>query len=456
MANEFKKISSKEETRYVLENASGGATSSGAVASVAMPMGGTRKRGSNLIAQEGDKPSKPKNPVAKAAQKVAKGSGKHKNPKTTIPRKEKHKKDPYSESLEQALETSLEEGGYDYHKPDPHWITIDGKRWKKTFNRVQAQKAVETLNRKFKLQGSTKIADYEPADPEEEPDWGIKVGESALDKFRQGAAEREKKHDKIEADRKSAAAQGKTDVKGAVDRLEKQVNAKEAMLPKSAFAGSSKNKLGTAGQWRNKGPKANKPAKAGDLVGGSAESIQREGDEYNEYSDEVDMVKNNLHTIVRCCKELAKALKPGENLPEWIEEKISMSKQNVVTALDYMLSQHEQGHVYDEDHSTATGGWGQAARPAIDVSSKLIGNGHDDRTMESDDYFNRLKETLEAAVDERSKSQAQWNLMHAVAHDPAFAKKVGVKQSVGKEFSAADAGHNPKSLPKRVVPKKKK
>jgi hypothetical protein len=47
----------------------------------------------------------------------------------------------------------------------------------------------------------------------------------------------------------------------------------EAMLPTSAFAGSKKNKLGTAGQWRNKGSKANKPAKAGDLVGGAAESL---------------------------------------------------------------------------------------------------------------------------------------------------------------------------------------
>jgi hypothetical protein len=49
----------------------------------------------------------------------------------------------------------------------------------------------------------------------------------------------------------------------------------EAMLPKSAFAGSDKNKLGPAGQWRNKGPKANKPAKAGDLVGGAAESAEK-------------------------------------------------------------------------------------------------------------------------------------------------------------------------------------
>ena len=39
-------------------------------------------------------------------------------------------------------------------------------------------------------------------------------------------------------------------------------------MPASTFTGSKKNKLGKAGQWRNKGPKANKPAKAGDLVGG--------------------------------------------------------------------------------------------------------------------------------------------------------------------------------------------
>jgi hypothetical protein len=40
---------------------------------------------------------------------------------------------------------------------------------------------------------------------------------------------------------------------------------------KIPFAGAKVgHKEGPAGQWRNKGPKANKPAKAGDLVGGSA------------------------------------------------------------------------------------------------------------------------------------------------------------------------------------------
>jgi hypothetical protein len=39
-----------------------------------------------------------------------------------------------------------------------------------------------------------------------------------------------------------------------------------------------------------------------------------------------------------------------------------------------------------------------------------------------------------------SKSKKQHNLMTAVAHNPAFAKKVGIPVSVGKDFSAADKG----------------
>jgi hypothetical protein len=37
-----------------------------------------------------------------------------------------------------------------------------------------------------------------------------------------------------------------------------------------------------------------------------------------------------------------------------------------------------------------------------------------------------------------SSSLKQHRLMQAVANNPKFAKKVGIKQSVGKEFEAAD------------------
>ena len=39
-----------------------------------------------------------------------------------------------------------------------------------------------------------------------------------------------------------------------------------------------------------------------------------------------------------------------------------------------------------------------------------------------------------------SKTKAQHNLMAMVAHDPAAAKRIGIPQSVGRDFVAADKG----------------
>jgi hypothetical protein len=46
----------------------------------------------------------------------------------------------------------------------------------------------------------------------------------------------------------------------------------EELMPASTFAGSSKYKMGQAGQWRNDGPSKNRPARRGDLVGSTDES----------------------------------------------------------------------------------------------------------------------------------------------------------------------------------------
>ena len=62
----------------------------------------------------------------------------------------------------------------------------------------------------------------------------------------------------------------------------------------------------------------------------------------------------------------------------------------------------------------------------------------------------------ETELDERSKSQAQARMMAGAAHDPKFAKKVGVKQSVAKEFNKADTGKKMSSLPKKVKAEEEK
>ena len=53
-----------------------------------------------------------------------------------------------------------------------------------------------------------------------------------------------------------------------------------------------------------------------------------------------------------------------------------------------------------------------------------------------------------------STSKAQHNFMEAIAHNPSFARKAGVPQSVGKDFSAADKGKDLKSLPRHVKRKR--
>jgi hypothetical protein len=70
----------------------------------------------------------------------------------------------------------------------------------------------------------------------------------------------------------------------------------------------------------------------------------KESAEKYEYSDEVGMVKNNLHTLVRDAVELAKSLKENENIPEWCQEKISAAKGMLDSVTDYLKSQHEMGH----------------------------------------------------------------------------------------------------------------
>jgi len=54
------------------------------------------------------------------------------------------------------------------------------------------------------------------------------------------------------------------------------------------------------------------------------------------------MTKDSLHTIVRSAKELERALRSNENLPEWVQEKIGQIKGMMSSVTDYMLSTHER------------------------------------------------------------------------------------------------------------------
>ena len=104
MNKEFKKIDQGDVTRYVLESASGGGTGSGSVATVSKSLGGVQRR-SNLLVQDTNQPLTPRSPVAHAAQKVAKGSGRHTDRKQQSKqvRGEKHKSRDFAENQDHEI-----------------------------------------------------------------------------------------------------------------------------------------------------------------------------------------------------------------------------------------------------------------------------------------------------------------------------------------------------------------
>lgn len=69
----------------------------------------------------------------------------------------------------------------------------------------------------------------------------------------------------------------------------------------------------------------------------------------DEYNDEVGMVTSNLLTTIRSSKKLMNLLKSNENLPEWVQEKISKATSMIVAATNYMESQHEKNEIYFND-----------------------------------------------------------------------------------------------------------
>jgi hypothetical protein len=58
-----------------------------------------------------------------------------------------------------------------------------------------------------------------------------------------------------------------------------------------------------------------------------------------EYDDEAGMADNNLETLKRAVTGLDDLISAGDNLPEWCQEKIAVSKSMLVAVWDYMQSE---------------------------------------------------------------------------------------------------------------------
>jgi hypothetical protein len=112
--------------------------------------------------------------------------------------------------------------------------------------------------------------------------------------------------------------------------------------PKGADKGPERT---TKGAWKHKGERKSKTKEDLDTDGvmmTRPSNMSSEGVDHGEYDREGDMAKEQMHTIMNAAKELHRILKDEENLPEWVQKKITLAKEYIDTARDYMLSQHAE------------------------------------------------------------------------------------------------------------------
>lgn len=57
-----------------------------------------------------------------------------------------------------------------------------------------------------------------------------------------------------------------------------------------------------------------------------------------EYNDEATMVESNLETMRRAIESIDEVINNKDNVPEWVQEKIAVTKSMLVSVSEYMQS----------------------------------------------------------------------------------------------------------------------
>jgi hypothetical protein len=67
----------------------------------------------------------------------------------------------------------------------------------------------------------------------------------------------------------------------------------------------------------------------------------REAKDPNEYDQEGDMAKTQLKTMMDAAQELSDMLGDNDNLPEWVQNKITKATDYIDSVRDYLKSESD-------------------------------------------------------------------------------------------------------------------
>lgn len=118
---------------------------------------------------------------------------------------------------------------------------------------------------------------------------------------------------------------------------------------------------------------------AGALAGG----LQYEDQDPNEYDMEGDFAKNQLHTMRRMVDILEKRIGDNENLPEWVQMKLSQAQGMLVGVTDYLVSEKERGAEEEHDIEGITSEGAKVDRMVKHITKSEKKLGHSKKEAEN-------------------------------------------------------------------------
>ena len=314
MTSEFKKIKNNEDTHYVLETATSGATSAGVVATAP-----GKRREDSILAQEKKETPKPRNFVAKNAKMG--GAGQHKDKKKAQKQGSvKHKK-PLAESYAEDL-----------------------------------AKQVFSANPNIKDENAVLDAAW----PIAVKDLGNKRAMSVFNYDEDFPSDLVSVYGWLQKGTSEGVSDLSYDAQSLITKLRRDVEEKRLKPTPQAVLAAARELAGDmefAPQLLVK-----------QVLGqGMAEGFN------GEYDDEAGMAHTNLLTSARAVMGLLKTIEDKDNLPEWVQEKIAKAEMMLVGVWDYLQSQKEQGIDPQQDANEAYGRYDRRDAYQRDYDSSVSG-----------------------------------------------------------------------------------
>jgi hypothetical protein len=148
----------------------------------------------------------------------------------------------------------------------------------------------------------------------------------------------------------------------------------------------------------------------------------------DEYDEEGEMAKSQLRTIEDAAEELQSILDSDENLPEWAQKKITLAKEYIDSARDYLAANRPEDEMVAEKAVSkaqrAAAGIAYAAKKGDIPKSELRGASKEMAKMPSGE-LKKFAKTKEKGLPEKKKEESveETTTAGSVATAPAEAPK---------------------------------